>query len=311
MRAHTAKARENPILSGRRPERRLRLIGRVRLEDSRLRFDDLAQGPECDAVAVGKAAPLPPVDDVGVLLDRPEELEDKPALADSGHADEGEELRLPLLARAGECARKHIELAGAADERHPVQPLDADAGSRLPCLPDGHRPRLALGRDRLGGTVVDHLLRRLMRLLPDEDAVGWSCRLQSGGRVDNVAGRKRLGAVCHERLARVDPDPQLELLLLCPVADHQCSSDGTLGVAFVRERSAEDAHHRIADELLDRAAETLQLGLDVRMVMGEEPGDVLGIHLLGLRGEADQVGEEDSHDLALLAGPAHRSRSTG
>ena len=73
----------------------------------------------------------------------------------------------------------------------------------------------------------------------------------------------------------------------------------------MRGRSAEERHHRVADELLDGAAEALELLAQMRVVRGEQAADVLGIELLGAGGEADEIGEEHRHDLALLA---HRRR---
>ena len=47
--------------------------------------------------------------------------------------------------------------------------------------------------------------------------------------------------------------------------------------------------------------ESFELTAQVRVVGGEQAADVLGIELLGEGREADEVGEEDRHDLALLA----------
>ena len=53
----------------------LGLSGRVALEDSRLRLDDLAERPERHALAVGQAPPLSPRDQPGLVVHEPEELE--------------------------------------------------------------------------------------------------------------------------------------------------------------------------------------------------------------------------------------------
>ena len=63
---------------------------------------------------------------------------------------------------------------------------------------------------------------------------------------------------------------------------------------------AEHRHHRVADELLHRAAEALELVAQARVVGPQQRAHLLGIHLLGARREADEVGEEDGDDLALL-----------
>ena len=61
----------------------------------------------------------------------------------------------------------------------------------------------------------------------------------------------------------------------------------------------EERHHCIADELLHRAAVSLELRSHPPVVGAEHSLDVLGIQRLGLRGEADEVAEEDGDDLAL------------
>ena len=171
---------------------------------------------------------------------------------------------------------------------------------------------MPFGLDRLGFAVVDHVLGRAVGGLADEDAVDRRGGLQAGGGVDHVArghplALRRPGAERDQRLAGVDGDPQLELVALLrhPVPDGERRADRALGVVLVRGRSAEERHHRVADELLDGAAEALELLAQVRVVRGEQAADVLGIELLGAGGEADEIGEEHRHDLALLA---HRRR---
>ena len=68
----------------------------------------------------------------------------------------------------------------------------------------------------------------------------------------------------------------------------------------MRGRRAEECHDRVSDELLDGAAVALELGRTGR-VWAEDGAHLLGIELLGLRGEADEVAEEDGDDLALFA----------
>ena len=69
----------------------------------------------------------------------------------------------------------------------------------------------------------------------------------------------------------------------------------------MRDRRAEDGHHGVADELLDRPTEALELGAHAGVVGLEQPSHVLGIHFLGTGGEPDEVAEEARDDLALLA----------
>jgi hypothetical protein len=75
---------------------------------------------------------------------------------------------------------------------------------------------------------------------------------------------------------------------------------GALGVVLPGDRRAPHRHDRVADELLDGAAVALELGLHAGVIRGEHPPYVLGIELLRAAGEADEVGEEDGDDLALL-----------
>ena len=68
----------------------------------------------------------------------------------------------------------------------------------------------------------------------------------------------------------------------------------------MRDGSAEEGDHGVADELLDGAAEALELTAQTLMVGSEQGPHVLRIHLLGSGSEADEVGEEHGDDLPLL-----------
>ena len=101
-------------------------------------------------------------------------------------------------------------------------------------------------------------------------------RLEPRSGVDDVAGGHPLAGLGtrverDERLAGGDPDPHLELALLGErVADGERRADGALGVVLVRDGRPEDRHHGVADELLDGAAEALELGAHARVVGLEE-----------------------------------------
>ena len=85
------------------------------------------------------------------------------------------------------------------------------------------------------------------------------------------------------------------------VADRERRADRALGIVLVRRRRAEERHHRVADELLDRAAVPLELGADALVVGAEDRLDVLRVERLRARREADEVAEDDRDDLALAA----------
>ena len=73
----------------------------------------------------------------------------------------------------------------------------------------------------------------------------------------------------------------------------------------MRNRRAEQRHHCVADELLHRAAETLELRAQTLVVGTEDRLDVLRIELLGACREADEVGEEDGDDLPFAPRRSH------
>src|SRR5207302_2629614 len=111
-----------------------------------------------------------------------------------------------------------------------------------------------------------------------------------------------------ERLARRDPDADLEvepavaLVQVCDgFGDRKARPNGTLGVVLTYDRSSEKREHRIADELLHRAAEALELCAHARVVRPEHRTHVFGIELLGAGGRADHVYEQPGDELALLA----------
>jgi hypothetical protein len=73
----------------------------------------------------------------------------------------------------------------------------------------------------------------------------------------------------------------------------------------VRYRSSEGSHDGIADELLDRAAEALDLLAQASVVGAKARTHVLRVLPLGLGREADEIAEEDGDDLPFLE---HRGR---
>ena len=70
------------------------------------------------------------------------------------------------------------------------------------------------------------------------------------------------------------------------------------------ERRAEDAHHRVADELLDDASERLDLAAHAVVVGRQDCTNVLGIEPFGSGREPDEVDEDDGDDPPLVPGRA-------
>ena len=206
-----------------------------------------------------------------------------------------------------ESVGEQAPLAFAADERCPQLLFDIAAEARASgdSLPHLDRLRLPLRFHRRRLPVVDRVPGRAVCPLADEYPVDRRCTLQPGGRVDDVARDHplTLGGACverDERLAGVDGGADLKLLA-DRVADRDGRSHGALRVVLVRDGGAEDGHHRVADELLDRATVPLELGPELRVIRREGGADVLGVETLGACRRADEVGEEDRHDLPLLA----------
>jgi hypothetical protein len=94
-----------------------------------------------------------------------------------------------------------------------------------------------------------------------------------------------------------------------PLANRERRAHGSLRVVLAGGRRAEDRDHRVADELLDRAAPALELGPKPLVVRPQERVDVLGVERLGACSEADEVGEEDGDDFSLPPGPCHPGES--
>ena len=244
-------------------------LRRVVLGDAGLRLDHLGQGPEGRSGPVRERAALAPVGELVARADRLHQLVDEPALADAGNADERHELRRPLLACATQGVPHGVELGLAADERRAgaVEEVDTESGTRRSRLPHDDRPLLALDQDRRRRLVLNRLRGGAIGRLVDEDAVHRRCRLEPRSGVDDVSARHSL-ALGHarsdadERLTGRDRDPELELRAFgedC-LSDRERRTYGALRIVLVRDRRAEERHHRVADELLHGATEALELG---------------------------------------------------
>ena len=241
--------------------------GRIGLQDPALRLDDLPERPEGDPLPVGQAPALAPAGEPGAVVEGGEELGDKPALAHPRLAHDRHQLAGALLRGALEDAEQQRLLELAADERGGVGAGDvrAEAGARRERAEERERLRLALHLHRLELLVLEDALGRAIRLLRDRDPVHRRGALQPRGGIDDVARHDPLAllgtrAESDDCLARVDPDPHLQrerwvfcVQLLDRLQDAKAGADGPLGVVLVRDGRSEDGHHRVPDELLDRA----------------------------------------------------------
>ena len=200
------------------------------------------------------------------------------------------------------------ELERAADDplaRDRALPRRRDRANRQPRL---DRVLLPFRDHRIGRRILDRVPGRQVRLLTHDDAVHGGRRLQPGGRVHHVACDHRLAergprAEGHDGLARVDGDPDLQVAageLADDVPHDERRAHGALCVVAVGERRSEHAHDRIADELLDDAAERLDLPPDALVVGRKDGANLLGIEPLGPGREPDEVDEDDGDDPPLV-----------
>ena len=243
-----------------------------------------------------------------------EELPAEPALADAGLAHDRHQLAGTLLDGALEHPDQERLLELAADERGGVRARDvrAEAGSGTKRAVESERLRLALDRHGLEFLVVEDALRLPERLLRARETVHRRLALQAGGGVDDIARDDSLAlfgprAESDHCLTGADADTNLEregrvvlVQLLDRLQDAEAGPDSALGVVLVRHGCAEHRHHRVPDELLDGAAVALDVLPQASVVGADAGSDVLGISHFRGGGEADQVAEEDGHDLALL-----------
>ena len=111
--------------------------------------------------------------------------------------------------------------------------------------------------------------------LVDEDSVHGRRALETSRRVHDITRRhpfalSRARVERDERLAGRDPDPQLEPVLDGEVADGERGTYRALWIVLVRDGRAEERHHRVTDELLDRPAVPFELCADTCVVGTQE-----------------------------------------
>jgi hypothetical protein len=99
------------------------------------------------------------------------------------------------------------------------------------------------------------------------------------------------------------PEREAPLGLDLPVIASERPLDGERGVGgapravLVSDGRAKERHHPVAGVLVDRALKPVDLGRDQLEASVHDAVHVLGIQLLGERGEARDVGEEDGSEM--------------
>ncbi len=171
--------------------------------------DHLRERPVRDPFTVGEAPAPMPKDAFGQAVNVLEELPLQPRLAQAGHADDGDEVRRPLLRRRMEQILDHPKLATAAGERR-LQAgglqRSAPQADHANGPPQRDRSGLALELVRAGVFVHDGRLGGRAGRLSDEDGARLRRRLDPGGGVHHVAGDQPLplGVGSHRRLTGQD-----------------------------------------------------------------------------------------------------------
>jgi hypothetical protein len=285
----------------------------VRLEDPRLRLHDLPERPEGDALAVGEAAPVPPGDELRPIVEGASELSDEAALPNAGLANDRDELNRALALGTEERLMEEVALELAPDERCLGRRLRlADATSCLDRAPRCDRLGLPLRGYRFEPLVRDRTVGRAHRRLVHGNPADRGCTLETSRGVHDITRHQPLATLgprseSHDCLAgghrgaNCDIEPA-RAKVVDRLQDAKCRPYSPLGVVLVSCGSAEDRHHRVADELLDGAAEALNVGLHPLVVGAQRRAHVFRIRSVGAAGESHEVDEEYGHDLALFGG---------
>ena len=272
-----------------RPNRRRRFgVGRQHVE----LLQHLDHRPVGDSLAVGQA---PPAHDPSPRARRapPRPAVSCPTPASPTIVTSSQ--RCSDRARS-QAAANQRELPLAADEprlvaalgrlEHPQQPVRAN-GVGLP-----------LQLERRDGLDLDGLAHELERRLAEQHLARLCRLLEPCGDVDGVARRQALLGAGDDG-ARVQPDARLDSELGKRVAHLGGRPHRAQRVVLVRRGHAEDRHHRVADELLDRSLVALDDRLHALEVAREQAAKRLGIELLSQSRRARDVAEQDGDRLAL------------
>ncbi|HEY7451355.1 MAG TPA: hypothetical protein VIA02_02410 [Candidatus Limnocylindria bacterium] len=268
--------------------------------------DHLAEGPEGEALAVRRASAVVEPEILCLGVDVVEELAGQAALPDPRRPDDRHQ-PCPLFPRRGVVQLlQERQLLGPSDEwclwaLLPPAPANAAGHTDRPPRWDG----CALALEELVTCLLEHDAggRRSLGGFPDQDCSRRSHGLESGGRVDEVPSHHALigRGQGDGRFAGEDPGPGLDARAHGSHRLDQVHSgaNGPLCVVLVGDRDAPYSHDRVADELLDRAAISLD-HLACRIEVGAERlAHLFGIPVLRERREAHQVSEQDRHDTTL------------
>jgi len=294
------------VACGLRKELLRRGFGTVRLVDPGELPCDLDERPEGDAAPVGKAS-TGHEPRVGAPLD----LGDQPRLADSRLREERHEPRPALAHDQLELGRDRRELLVAALERRERSELLLSPCRREQAI-GGHALGLPLQLERLDGLDGDRVTHEAIRQSSEQRLVVAGGLFEPRRDVDGVAGDEPLPGrrVACDDLAGVDADPvrqrdavtsfELAVQLDERRLHRRSRPNGAQRIVLANPRQAEDRHHRVADELLDRAA-VRRDGVAHRVeVQAHHLSQRLRVEGLGEARRPLQVAEQNRHELADL-----------
>jgi hypothetical protein len=267
------------------------------------RDEDLDERPVRDALAVVEAAAAKDVGLAGCAL---EKVADQPRLADAYRPEKREQPACPLSDDVLELSAQTLSLSLAADKRcfrvsrdrscaleHLDQPISLD------------RLGLPFELERRNELRANGVAHEAKRVAAEERLPRRRGLLEACSDIDRVAGDEGLVRRCGDDFAGVHADAGLQAVLRDRASHLLGGADRAQRVVFVRNGDAEDRHHRVADELLDCAPVTLDDPAQVVEVTAHLRAERFGIRRLSQRRRADDIREENGHDLPDLA----RSRS--
>jgi hypothetical protein len=241
----------------------------------------------------------------------------------------------PRLAHAGVGAQQH-DGAPALARRTRKQAGEAlafrittDKGLRVARtrLDAGELPRANAARQAANGDATErlHVRERRSRLrdaFRNHRFAGRRKVGQARGEIDRVAGdrviamrgaagRRRDHLAVRDADVRAERAPGFARQARHGIVDRDGRVERTLDVVAVRDRCAEHAHDRVADVLVDRAAEPRDDAVDEIEENGQQRMRPLGILRAGKARVAREVREQHGHLATLARRECHRRRRDG
>ena len=256
--------------------------------------------------------------DARLAFERAQELPQETGLADTRRPDDRCESARRLSHNRFEGLAELAELFATTDERRADGARKGrHVGMNAQQPPRGERLTLALRHDTAGRLDNDGVPDKAIGPLADEHLALLCSLLEPRRHIDGIARRKLLirGAVTNDHLARVDAGTRqdtnavlarkIDVHAIESLTHVERRSHRPKGIVFVYRRHAEHRHDRVADELLDRAAVSLDRCLHRIEVTPHHAPERLGIESFTERGRPDDVREDDGdhlprHSLARL-----------